>query len=146
MPTPQVDYEAVFQSLPIPVLLLTPDFVMVDANSAYERVSGHSRAELAGRGIFEVFPDNPAEPGVAATSNLSESLRRAAESGQPDMMALQRYDVEVPGKPGVFEERYWCPVNVPVLGPDGQVELLLYSAEEVSDLIRKYVEAEAANA
>lgn len=146
MPTTQVDYEAVFRSLPVPVLLLTPDFVMVDANSAYEQVSGHSRAELSGRGIFEVFPDNPSEPGISASSNLSESLRRVAQSGQPDMMALQRYDVEVPGKPGVFEERYWLPVNVPVLGPDGTVHLFVHSAEEVSDLIRKYVEAQAANA
>ena len=61
-------------------------------------------------------------------------------------MPLQRYDVEVAGSPGAFHERYWCPVNVPVRSPDGSVKYLLHVVEEVSDLIRKFVEAEAASA
>lgn len=119
---------------------------MVAANDAYERVAGRSRDELIGRSVFEAFPDNPSESGATGSQNLGESLRRAAESGKRDVMALQRYDVEIPGNPGVFRERYWCPVNVPVLGPDGKVTLLIHVVEEVSDLIRKFVEAEAANA
>ena len=89
-----------------------PDFVMIGANSAYEIISGKSCKDLAGRSVFEAFPDNPAEPAATGTHNLGASLRRAAESGERDVMALQRYDVEVPGQPGVFRERYWCPVNV----------------------------------
>ena len=34
---------------------------------------------------------------------------------------IHLYDVEIPGRPGAFEERYWSPVNTPVVGPDGQV-------------------------
>lgn len=146
MPTAQVDYGAVFDSLPIPVLLMTPDLVMVDANAAYERISGRSRSQLAGQHVFEAFPDNPSEPSATGRSNLGASLRRVIATGEPDVMSLQRYDVEVPDRPGVFKERYWCPVNVPVIGEDGKVTLLIHSVEEVSDLIRKFVEAQAASA
>lgn len=146
MPTPQVDYVAVFDRLPIPTLLMTPDLVIVDANKAYEGISGRSRDELAGQQVLEAFPENPSEPAAGGPSDLAESLRRVIESGEPDVMGLQRYDVEVPSVPGVFKERYWCPMNVPVVDPDGNVTLIIHSVEEVSDLIRKFVEAQAASA
>lgn len=68
--------------------------------------------------------------------NLHASLRRVAATGEPDTMALQRYDVEYPDRPGVWEEPYWSPVNVPVPAPDGTVALLLHRVEEVTELIR----------
>jgi len=37
-------------------------------------------------------------------------------------------------------------VNVAVMDPDGKVTMLIHLVEEVSDLIRKFVDAEAANA
>ncbi len=142
----RVDYMSVFQNLPVPILLLTPDYVIISANSSYENITGKSDKELAGRSVFEAFPDNPSEPGATGSRNLGESLRRTAETGERDVMALQRYDVEVPGRPGVFQERYWCPMNVAVRDPDGEVTMLIHLVEEVSDLIRKFVEADAANA
>jgi len=146
MTAAQIDYLAVFQNLPVPVLLLTPDHRMIDANDAYLRIAGRPREDLAGRDVLDAFPDNPAEPGSTGTTNLGESLRRVAATAQPDVMALQRYDVEDPGRPGHFEERYWCPVNVPVTAADGQVKLIIHCVEEVSDLIRKFAEAQAAGA
>jgi len=73
-------------------------------------------------------------------------LRRVMDTGRPDAMPLQRYDVEAADHPGKFTERYWCPVNVPVRGPDGKVSCIIHAVEEVSELIRKFVEAEAARA
>ena len=142
----QVDYKSVFQNLPVPILLMAPDYTIAGANSAYENISGKSCRDLIGHSVFEAFPDNPSEPAATGSRNLRESLRRAAETGERDVMALQRYDVEVPGRPGVFQERYWCPMNVPVTDSGGQVTMLIHLVEEVSDLIRKFVDAEAANA
>jgi PAS domain S-box-containing protein len=142
----QVDFEAVFQSLPTPVLLMTPDLLIVDMNRGYERNCGRTREELIGRLLFDAFPDNPSEPASTGSSNLAESLRKVVATREKDVMALQRYDVEIAGSVGKFEERYWCPVNVPVLDADGNVALVLHAVEEVSGLIRKFVEAEAANA
>ena len=142
----EIDYMSVFQSLPVPVMVMTPDLVIADANQAFCDITGRTCAEFVGRSVFDAFPDNPAEAGATGTMNLGASLSRVAETGRCDVMALQRYDVEVPDQPGVFKERYWCPVNAPVLGDGGEVTMLVHVVEEVSDLIRKFVEAEAANA
>ncbi|MFE1319980.1 PP2C family protein-serine/threonine phosphatase [Kitasatospora phosalacinea] len=133
---PVIDYRAVFQALPGAAALLTPDLVFADVNEAYLLLSGRERAQVVGRFLFDVFPDNPGDPTATGVRNLHASLRRVAATGERDTMALQRYDVEDPERPGEWQERYWSPVNVPLLGPDGGVVLLLHRVEEVTELIR----------
>ncbi|WP_369268111.1 PP2C family protein-serine/threonine phosphatase [Streptomyces harbinensis] len=131
-----IDYAAVFRRLPSMVALLTPELVYADVNDAYLRVSGRSREELVGRYVFDVFPDSPDNAGAEGARNLHASLRRVVATGERDSMALQRYDVQHAERPGVWEQRYWSPVNTPVLGPGGRVELVVHRVEEVTELIR----------
>lgn len=131
-----IDYEAVFQSLPGMVALLTPQLVYADANEDFQRLSGRSREQLIGRYIFDIFPDNPSDPAATGMRHVQDSMLRVVATGERDTMALQRYDVEDPARPGQWEERYWSPINAPVLGPDGQVALVLHRVEEVTELIR----------
>ncbi len=140
MTGPQIDYGAVFRQLPVPILLLTPDFVIADMNLAYLRVAGRTREELLGRQVFAAFPDNPSDPGATGVRNLNASLSRVLEAGEPDGLSLLRYDVEVPGSPGVFAQRYWCPVNGPVFGPDGSVALIAECVEEITERVSRFVE------
>ncbi|MGY3676775.1 SpoIIE family protein phosphatase [Streptomyces sp. TE33382] len=136
MNRPVIDYQAVFQALPGPVALLTPELVYADANAEFLSMSGRTRGQVVGRYLFDVFPDNPNDRGATGMRNLYASLRRVVATGERDSMALQRYDVEDPERPGVWQERYWSPVNVAVLAPDGSVALLLHRVEEVTELIR----------
>ncbi|MEY9846594.1 PP2C family protein-serine/threonine phosphatase [Streptacidiphilus sp. MAP5-3] len=133
-----IDYERVFQSLPGMAALLTPELVYLDANEAFLHFSGRTRDQLIGRYLFDVFPDNPNDPAADGVRNLEASLRRVLATGQRDVMGLQRYDVESAERPGEWEERYWSPVNAPVLGPDGEVELLVHRVEEVTELVRAH--------
>ncbi|MBF9069531.1 PP2C family protein-serine/threonine phosphatase [Streptacidiphilus fuscans] len=133
-----IDYEGVFQSLPGMAALLTPELIYLDANEAFLHLSGRTRDQLIGRYLFDVFPDNPNDPGADGVRNLAASLERVLASGERDVMALQRYDVESTDRPGEWEERYWSPVNAPVLGPDGKVELLIHRVEEVTELIHAH--------
>ncbi|KIZ16693.1 PP2C family protein-serine/threonine phosphatase [Streptomyces natalensis] len=131
-----IDYEAVFRALPGAAMLLTPDLVIADVNEAHLRLSGRPRNGQIGRPLFEVFPDNPADPHASGARGLEASLRRALATRAPDSMPLHRYDVQAPGRPGVYEERYWSAVNAPVIGPDGEVQLLVHRVEEVTELVR----------
>lgn len=136
---PQIDFEAVFKACQAPSVLLTPDFVMVAANDAYVQLADRSLEELLGRNLFAVFPANPHPPDapeVQGADILRDSLEQAVVTGKPNAMPLQRYDVEAPGKPGTFEERYWNTVNTPVLGPDGAVEWIILSTEEITDFVQ----------
>ncbi|MER5428628.1 SpoIIE family protein phosphatase [Streptomyces sp. NPDC002588] len=131
-----IDYAAVFQALPGMVALLTPELVYADANEEFLRVAHRKREQMVGRHLFDVFPDNPNDPAATGARNLEASLRRVLATGERDAMALQRYDVEDPERPGEWDERYWSPVNAPVIGPDGSVVLLVHRVEEVTELIR----------
>jgi hypothetical protein len=44
----------------------------------------------------------------------------------------------------VFEERYWRPLNSPLLGSDGYVRFILHSVEDVTELVRIRKEEAAA--
>jgi serine phosphatase RsbU (regulator of sigma subunit) len=132
----QVDYAAVFDALPTPYLLLRPDLVIAGANRAYLAATGRDETDLLGRHLFDAFPDDPDDPEARATHNLEQSLLRALRTGRPDTMPVQRYNIPVPGG---FERRWWSPVNVPVLDPDGHVGLLVHRVEDVTAYVDRHV-------
>src|SRR5207248_6497841 len=69
-PTP--DFQALFQSAPGLYLVLTPDLNIVAVSDAYLRATMTKREEILGRGIFDVFPDNPDDPSATGVRNRSE--------------------------------------------------------------------------
>jgi PAS domain-containing protein len=146
MTRPEIDYGAVFRDFPGAVALLTPEFVIADANSMYLQVAGRTLDDLLGRNIVDAFPDNPADPDATGTRNLTESLQRVLDTEAQDCMPLQRYDVEVPGSPGVFEERYWSLINTPVFGSDGRVSLIVLRGEEVTVIAQQLIGLQASSA
>src|SRR5258708_33848960 len=118
------------------VALLPPQLVYADANEEFLRLAGRPREQVVGHSLPDDSPDKLDAPAVAVRRNLEASLRRVAETGKRDAIALQRYDAEDPDRPGVREERYWSSINAPVFGSDGRVALLLHRVEEVTELIR----------
>ncbi|WP_053847315.1 PP2C family protein-serine/threonine phosphatase [Streptomyces sp. NRRL B-24085] len=136
MREPQIDYAAVFHALPGMVALLTPELVYVDVNDDFVRLTGRPREQLLGRYIFDVFPENPHDSAAAGMRETRESMLRAVATGERDTMAVLRYDIEDPQRPGHWREHFWSPDNAPVLGTDGKVTLLVHRVEEVTELIR----------
>jgi len=126
--------QALFESLPGLYLILTPDFRIVTASDAYLQATMTRRDDIVGRGLFEVFPDNPDDPKATGTANLRASLDRVLATSATDVMAIQKYDVRRPD--GEFEERFWSPVNSPLVGPDGRIEFIIHRAEDVTDFVR----------
>jgi PAS domain S-box-containing protein len=131
-------FRALFESLPGLYLVLTPDLTIVAVSDAYLRATMTTREGILGRGMFEVFPDNPADPAADGASNLQASLNRVLQGAVTDTMAIQRYDVRRPD--GVFEERFWSPVNSPVLGPDRRIEYVIHRVEDVTEFVRRKAE------
>jgi PAS domain S-box-containing protein len=130
-----VDFRAVFEALPEPHLLLSRDFVMLEANQSRLNATGLSRAETLGRKIFDVFPDNPADPGATGVANLKTSLEQVLRTRKPHTMDIQKYDI--PDAEGGFEERYWLPINTPVLSDSGEVLWIMHRVEDVTAVVRR---------
>nr|WP_276612053.1 SpoIIE family protein phosphatase [Kineococcus vitellinus] len=132
MPAP--DFTEVFDEAPVPLLLLTPGLVIVRANRARLEATATTLEQNVGHGLFELFPINPDDPAADGLVNLRASLERVRDTGRPHTMAIQKYDIRVPG--GGYEERYWSPRNVPILDERGRVALLLHRSDDITDYLR----------
>ena len=134
-----LDYQAIFEANPNLYLILAPDkdFTVLAANDARLRATYTRREQSVGRPVFEVFRKNPDDPDEFGTSVLRASLERVLRSRSPDEMAITRYDIPRPASEGGgFEVRYWCPINVPVLGADGNVRYIIHQVEDVTDEVQ----------
>jgi signal transduction histidine kinase/DNA-binding response OmpR family regulator len=131
-----LEFRLLFEESPDVLLVLLPDaprYTMVAATNARWRAT-HTTPETLGRGLFEVFPDNPDDPAASGTSNLRASLERVLKTQRPDTMPVQKYDIRKPD--GTFEARYWSPKNLPILSASGEVLYILHRVEDVTDLVR----------
>ncbi|WP_254886190.1 PP2C family protein-serine/threonine phosphatase [Streptomyces sp. NA02950] len=135
-----MDYEAIFEAIPTPVLILGRDLVIVAVNDAYLRDTQRTREELVGMHVFDAFPENPDDPEHTATRSLESSLRRVLRTGERDTIGMLKYDIPVAGEGGGFEERYWSPINTPVLDREGRVELIIHRVEDVTEFVRGHEE------
>jgi len=109
----------------------------VAASDAYLRVTMTRREDVIGRGVFEVFPENPEDTTTTGMQNLTASLERVVKDRITDTMAVQRYDIRRPkSEGGQFEERYWSPSNSPVFAADNSVSHIIHHVEDVTDFVR----------
>jgi two-component sensor histidine kinase len=133
--------------VPNPYLVLLPDvphFTIAAVSDAYLRATMTRREDIMGRGVFEAFPDNPADPAATGVRNLRDSLERVMAARAPDRMPVQRYDIR--GSDGAFEERHWSPLNLPILGADSEVEAIIHYVEDVTEFVLLRERSEAMEA
>lgn len=130
-----LDYRRLFDKAPTPYLVLGPDLTIVEVNEAYLAATKARRESLIGKSIFAAFPDNPEDQTADGVSNLRRSLETTLATGEPDAMALQRYDIPV-GDDGEFEERHWSPLNVPVVVEDGTITHIIHRVQDVTEFVR----------
>lgn len=136
-------FDRVFEAAPGSYLLLDPTFRIIAVNDAYLSATMTRRDDIVGKDLFKVFPDNPADPAADGVRNLRASLERVRERGTTDRMSVQKYDIQRPESEGSgFEERYWSPLNVPVVDSGGSVLCLIHAVEDVTDLVRLKAETE----
>jgi two-component system, cell cycle sensor histidine kinase and response regulator CckA len=134
----QPDFRVLFESAPGLYLVVTSDLRIVAASDAYLQATMTKRDEILGRGVFDVFPDNPRDPTASGVRNLKASLERVIKGRVSDAMAVQKYDIRRPdSEGGEFEERYWSPANFPVCGATGEVTYIIHRVEDVTEFARR---------
>jgi hypothetical protein len=143
MTMPDINYQAVFEAFPGPTALLSCDFTILNVNDDYLAAIGRDRADVVGQNIFVAFPTNTREPDNSGQKNLRASLESVVATGEMDRMELIRYDMEVPGKPGVFDERYWAVINAPVMGSGSRPDLIVHRAADATATVRQVLQSQA---
>ncbi|MEP7372228.1 MAG: PAS domain S-box protein [Chitinophagaceae bacterium] len=132
--TKGIDFHRLFESAPGLYLILLPDLTIVAVSDAYLKATMTQREEIMGRGLFEVFPDNPDDPDATGVSNLRTSLEYVLKHAVPHTMAVQQYDIRRPD--GTFEERFWSPLNKPVFNDKNKIAYIIHRVEDVTEFMR----------
>jgi diguanylate cyclase (GGDEF)-like protein/PAS domain S-box-containing protein len=130
-----VNLQWLLGALPTPYLVLTPDLVIAEANTAYLDLLGRTRSDLVGRPVFDVFPPTADALDDQGRNLVRDSLERVRDTGELDVVPVSRFDVVDPAT-GRLAERHWCVVNAAVPGDDGPTSLLLQCAADVTSLVR----------
>ena len=141
----QPDFELLFNAIPGNYLILLPDsprYTIIAVSDAYARVTMNERDLMMGRGLFDVFPDNPDDPQASGVKNLTASLQHVIHYHEPHKMAIQKYDIPYPDGHG-FEERYWSPLNTPVLDKSANVLYIIHQVNDVTEKVRTKAKLES---
>lgn len=137
---PPLLYECVFKSSPIGAYLLspTPEITILDVNDSFLHRVSLSRADMIGKGLFEVFPDNPDDPEDTGVDALRQSIAKAVVTGEVQFMAAQRFPIQktLPNGEIIFEERFWNASNTPIFGEDGSIVCVYHATIEVTNEVK----------
>ena len=129
-----VDFRALFEGAPGLYLVLDSDLMIVAVTDVYASATMTERNVIVGQHLFTVFPDNPDDPSAEGVANLRASLERVCRDHVADAMPVQKYDIR--RLDGSFEERFWSPVNTPVLDDSGALRYIVHRVEDVTDYVR----------
>lgn len=135
-----IDFKAVFDNVPTPLVLISPDLALVDMNQCYLDAVGRTRHDLVGRNMFDAFP---AADAIAQV--LRSSLLRTFQSGEPDHLPVLRYPIPVPDETAV-EDRFWSASHLPIRDGDGRVAFVLQNSQDITAVHRRRAEGYAAPA
>lgn len=131
MPDP-IDFQAVFDRIPSPYMMVDPELRFVAANRAYLATVNRQWQDLEGVGLFEAFPSEGESRHI-----LESSLIRARDSGQVDLLPLIHYAIARPAhQGGGFEARIWSATHTPIIGDNGQTLYILQHTQDVTEIQR----------
>ncbi len=125
--------DVIFHSLPACYLIVhadLPQFTILDCTDAYLLAAQRDRS-IIGKPLFEVFPDNPEDPGRDGVQNLRRAIDTVIRTGEKQYLPLQRYDIQ-PAAGLPFEVRYWKVTIIPVPDAAGAVQSIVHQIEDVT--------------
>ena len=119
-----IDFLELAEASPNPYVLMDRELRLVWMNRAYCAVTMRARED-----IIDAFP---ADPDSESFRQLRDSLDHVLQTGEPDEIALIRYDIARPD--GGMESRYWSATHTPLHGPDGKPDYILQHTVDVTEL------------
>jgi signal transduction histidine kinase len=133
------DFQHLFESVPGLYLVLSSEapYEIVAVSNSYLSATMTTREEILRRSLFDVFPDNPSEPGATGVRNVRASIEAVVRTGKPYIMHSQKYDIRRPQAGGHgFEERYWSSTHSPIFSPNGRMRYIMNQVQDVTESFR----------
>lgn len=140
------EIELIYNAIPTACLILHSDadsFTIVAANRAFLAITGTELPSLIGRSFFEVFPPNQDDDG-SRTVNITNAFDHVLRHKSPHLVKRHRYDL--PSLDGKEQLRYWDIETYPLLDENGQLQYIVQSSKDVTELVHAEQKLEANSA
>jgi len=127
-----LDFRRLFEAAPALYLVIAPDLTIIAVSDAYVAALRTTREKILGRGILEAFPDSSQHPFGTSGHSLTASLQNVLESRTPEVMPVQRTRIPALDVPDNHEDRFWTPINTPVVDSSGTVSCIIHRIEDAT--------------
>ncbi|HEY9197147.1 MAG TPA: PAS domain-containing protein [Mucilaginibacter sp.] len=124
---------SVFETLPQPYLILSPDLYILTASQAYLKLTARSLTGLKEQYLFDVFPRIP--NWATEEGGIAFSLDMVIKTKQPHQLPVTRFDAPDPNNPSQIIERYWKTSHTPVLNAGGAISYIIHHTEDVTSQV-----------
>jgi PAS domain S-box-containing protein len=121
-----LNFEAILMDAPVPMMVLDRQLHFVTANDAYLTMVSKAKADLIGRYVFDVFPEEPDR-----VEAMVEIFQKVFEGERPVFK-------EIPftiARDGKLVEHWWTASHAPVPGADGSIKYLVQYSENVTEQV-----------
>ncbi len=128
------EFESVFQTWSLPILVLDRKLNIAYCNPAYEAATQRTLTNIQGQYIFEIFPE---------TSERVERVREiflSALNGETTSLNEERFNLE--GEDGVTSERVWQATQEPYRNSDGEITHIIQRADDVTSTVQARLESQ----
>jgi len=137
------DFKKIFEALPNHILLLDVSLKIVSATTAYCELTHQKLADITGKYVFDVFPENEETQQSDGLLTLSQSFDMVLDTKKAQTMPALHYDVQLnKNDQNSFKTLWWQVVNTPILNENGVV---IYIVNAVEDVTNTMVPSKAAN-
>ena len=127
----EINFKALFEEAPGLILVLNPSFTILAISDAYVEATYTKREDLLGKYFFDVFQDTKNTTAVAETKS---SLEYVLKNKKPHVVPMLR--MEIKNLAGVLEEKYWNPINKPILTKDNQVQFIVHIVKDLTEFVK----------
>lgn len=129
-----MDLYKLFIHIPEPIIVISPEYKVLDATNTYLEVTMRTREELIGLDFLKAFPDNPNSAASKNEKTLRQSLDNALHTKKVDHFPVTRYDIPRPASQGGgFDIRYWEASHTPVLDDNNEVLFIIQRTADVTE-------------
>ena len=127
----EINFKALFEEAPGLIMVLNPSFTILAISDAYVEATYTKREDLVGKYFFDVFQDTKNTTAVAETK---ASLEYVLKNKKPHVIPMLR--MEIKNLAGVLEEKYWNPINKPILTKDNQVQYIVHIVKDLTEFVK----------
>lgn len=136
---PDKIYHSSFERSPIGQCLLAPteSLEILAVNAAFLSSVSRTRAEVQGRPLFAVFPNDPTDRADTGAQDLARSIAMAVATGKSQKMVAQRYPIEMhTDGQSWFEDMCWSATNTPIYDEVGNLICISHTTIDVTEQVR----------